>query len=92
MTSASYSASRLVVPDLGVPGGAIALSLWLVPEGAAVRAGDRVVELVCGAATIDLEAPVTGRLVRHLADEDEPVAPGALIAEFEPADASPRLR
>lgn len=74
----------LHVPYLG--GVAATVSLWLVPEGAAVQAGDRVIELVAGAATIDLEAPVTGRLTGQLVDEDEPVATGRPVAEFE-ADA-----
>ena len=77
--------ARLVVPDLGMSGVPIAVSLWLVPAGAAVAAGDRVVELLCGAATIDLESPVSGRLLRHLVDEDDLVAPGAILAEFAPA-------
>jgi len=85
MASASPPPPRLVVPDLGVPGGTITLSLWLVPEGAAVLAGDRVAELLCGAATVDLEAPVTGRLARQFVDEDDVVAPGTTVAEFEPA-------
>ena len=42
-----------------------------------------MVELVCGGATVDLEAPVTGRLVRHCIEEDEPVTPGMRLAEFE---------
>jgi pyruvate/2-oxoglutarate dehydrogenase complex dihydrolipoamide acyltransferase (E2) component len=75
----------LVVPDLGVRDGPVAVSLWLVPQGAAVMAGDRVVELVAGGATVDLEAPVAGRLVAQLADEDEPVAAGRVVAEFEAA-------
>ena len=73
----------LTVPDVGVAGGPLRVSLWLVPEGAAVVEGDRVVELVAGGATVDLESPVTGRLVACLCDEDEPVAPGMVIAEFE---------
>ncbi|MFM8735096.1 MAG: biotin/lipoyl-containing protein [Pirellulales bacterium] len=74
---------KLVVPDLGLAGVPLAVSLWLVPLGAAVAAGDRVVELVAGGATIDLDAPVTGRLVATLIDEDEPVETGRAIAEFE---------
>lgn len=74
---------RLFVPELGLGGGPIALSLWLVPEGAEVVEGDRVVELVAGAATIDLEAPVSGRLVLQLVDEDAQVAVGTALAEFE---------
>ncbi|MCE9629197.1 MAG: lipoyl domain-containing protein [Planctomycetia bacterium] len=75
--------ARLLVPDLGLGGAPLAVSLWLVPAGATVLAGDRVVELVAGAATIDLESPVSGRLVAQFADEDDAVTAGAAIAEFE---------
>jgi pyruvate/2-oxoglutarate dehydrogenase complex dihydrolipoamide acyltransferase (E2) component len=75
----------LAVPDLGVAGMPVCVSLWLVPEGAEVVEGDRVVELLAGGAIVDLEAPVSGRLVAQLADEDEPVAAGTVIATFEVA-------
>ncbi len=75
-------AHPLVVPDIGAAGGTIVMSLWLVPEGAAVIEGDRVAELAWGGATLDLEAPVTGRLARQLVDEDARVAVGMTIAEF----------
>ncbi|MEX0670457.1 MAG: lipoyl domain-containing protein [Pirellulales bacterium] len=75
--------AQLVVPDFGLGDVPLAVSLWLVPMGATVLAGDRVVELVSGAATIDLEAPVSGRLVAQFADEDEAITAGATIAEFE---------
>jgi pyruvate/2-oxoglutarate dehydrogenase complex dihydrolipoamide acyltransferase (E2) component len=70
-----------VVPEFGldVP---LAVALWLVPEGADVIEGDRVVQLVAGGVTIDLEAPVTGRLAACLVDEDEAVATGTVLAEF----------
>ena len=77
---------QLVVPSLGLGGMPLALSSWLVPEGAVVIEGDRVVELVCGGATIDLEAPVSGRLVVQLVEEDEGVATGTVLAEIVPAD------
>ncbi len=80
-------AHPLVVPDIGAAGGTIMLSLWLVPEGAAVMEGDRVAELAWGGATVDLEAPVTGRLVRQLVDEDARVVAGMTIAEFTPLEA-----
>ena len=57
------------------------VSLWLVPEGADVLEGDRVVELLVGGATIDLESPVAGRLVTQFVDDV--VTPGTVIAEFE---------
>ena len=75
--------ARLVVPDLGCGAVPLAISLWLAAEGERVAAGARVVELVAGAATIDLEAPITGRLVAILRDEDDPVTPGEVLAEFE---------
>jgi pyruvate/2-oxoglutarate dehydrogenase complex dihydrolipoamide acyltransferase (E2) component len=74
--------ARLAVPELGLAGVPLLVSLWLVPEGAAVLEGDRVVELVAGGVTVDLEAPVSGRLVAQLVDEDASVAAGTVIAEF----------
>ena len=91
MTGAGPTASgeslprSLVVPDVGIVGVALVLSLWLLPEGTDVLEGDRVVELLGGGVTIDLEAPVTGRLVRVLVDEDDAVAPGTVLAEFVPS-------
>lgn len=73
----------LVVPDFATGEVPVCVSLWLVPRGATVLAGDRVVELVAGGVTIDLEAPVSGRLVAQLIDEDESVSPGGILAEFE---------
>ena len=73
----------LVAPDVGCAGACV--SVWLVAEGAEVIEGDRVVELVAGGATVDLEAPVTGRLVTQCVDEDGPVSPGMVLAEFEVA-------
>ncbi len=74
----------LIVPDLrvNVP---VTVSLWLVPCGARVLAGDRIVELLAGAATIDLESPVAGTLVAQIVDEDDAVTPGMVVAEFLPA-------
>jgi pyruvate/2-oxoglutarate dehydrogenase complex dihydrolipoamide acyltransferase (E2) component len=83
---------RLVVPYLGMPDGLLTLSLWLVPEGAPVAEGDRVAELACGGVTFDLEAPVSGRIVRHFVDEDAAVAPGDVIAEFDPVAPAPGQR
>jgi pyruvate/2-oxoglutarate dehydrogenase complex dihydrolipoamide acyltransferase (E2) component len=73
----------LVVPEFGLGDVPVVVSLWLVPAGAAVLAGDRVLELVAGGVTIDLEAPVSGRLAAQLVDEDEAVGAGATVAEIE---------
>ena len=81
-TDAHSRRELLAVPECGILGLPLRLSLWLVPEGAEVLAG---VELLAGGATIDLESPVAGRLLTQLADEDEVLAPGTVIAEFEAA-------
>ena len=73
----------LVAPEIGIAG--VSVSLWLVPEGSDVVEGDRVVELVAGGVTVDLGAPVNGRLVRQCVDEDGPAAAGTVLAEFEAA-------
>ncbi|MFM7136651.1 MAG: lipoyl domain-containing protein [Planctomycetota bacterium] len=73
----------LVVPEFGLGSLPVAVSVWLVPAGAAVLAGDRVLELVAGGVTIDLEAPVSGRLAAQLVDEDDAVLAGTTVAEFE---------
>jgi pyruvate/2-oxoglutarate dehydrogenase complex dihydrolipoamide acyltransferase (E2) component len=85
MTDRGAALIPLVVPDLGTGPIPVTVSLWLVPRGASVLAGDRVVELVAGGVTIDLEAPVSGRLVSQLADEDEVVVTSRVLAEFEAA-------
>lgn len=83
--NAAAAGEELRVPPLGFPAGMVSVSVWLVGEGAAVLAGDRVVQLVAGAATVDLLAPVTGRLTRQLVDEDQLVEPGERLAVFTPA-------
>jgi len=77
---------QLVVPDLGIVGMPLTISLWLVPAGSAVQEGDWVVELSAGGATCDLESPVSGRLLRQLVDEDDIVVAGTVIAEFGTAE------
>ena len=73
---------ELLVPAMGFAAGMVSVAVWLVDEGATVLAGDSVVQLVAGAATVDLVAPVTGRLERQLVDEDETVEPGERLAVF----------
>lgn len=82
----AVSGEVLRVPAMGFPAGLVAVSVWLVREGGRVLAGDRVVQLVAGAATVDLLAPVSGRLARQLVDEDDLVEPGDLLATFTPSN------
>ncbi len=66
------------VPELGV-GQPIRLSLWLVPPGARVLEGERIVELLCGPAVVDLPAPAQGVLEQILVPEDHPVQVGQVV-------------
>lgn len=76
----------IVVPDLGIRDVPVVVSLWLVARGERVEAGDRVVELLADGVTVDLEAPVAGRLVRLRVEEDDPVAAGDVIGEILPVE------
>jgi pyruvate/2-oxoglutarate dehydrogenase complex dihydrolipoamide acyltransferase (E2) component len=68
------------VPDLGLPAVAISVSVWLLPLGARVLPGDRIVELLAGDATVDVAAPVGGVLAQRRVREDEQVVPGQVLA------------
>ncbi len=74
---------HLIMPDLGLPEITATLSLWLVDRGALVTEGDRLVEVLAGPVTVDLPAPVSGRIVEQLVLEDEPLVTGQAIAVIE---------
>jgi pyruvate/2-oxoglutarate dehydrogenase complex dihydrolipoamide acyltransferase (E2) component len=75
------------LPDLGMAGHEVKLSLWLVEPGERVLAGDRVVEILAGPATVDLSSPADGVLGQVFAEEDEPLVTGQLLAVVEEAAA-----
>jgi pyruvate/2-oxoglutarate dehydrogenase complex dihydrolipoamide acyltransferase (E2) component len=71
----------ILVPDLGdeTP----VLNLWIVAPGDQVYAGDRLVELLLDEATIDVTAPVTGRLVEKNARPGQQVTRGQVLGWIE---------
>lgn len=73
----------LVVPDLGLGDMSIAISVWLVPRGATVMEGDRLVEVLADSVTVDLPSPANGILVETLAAEDDLVVPGQVLGYVE---------
>lgn len=73
----------LVLPDLGLSGHQLSVSLWLVEVGSEVTQGDRVIEIMAGEVTIDLAAPASGVLVEALVAEDDPVAVGDTLGFIE---------
>ncbi len=71
----------IVVPEVGVA--APQLSVWYARPGEQVYAGDRVVELLLGAATFDIAAPCSGRLVERSAWPHDHVAAGQVLGYIE---------
>ncbi len=72
--------AAVILPDLGTgPETPIVVSYWFTARGKTVWEGERLVEVLVGAATFDVPAPVTGRLVEIRAREDDQVLPGALL-------------
>ncbi len=72
---------KVLLPDLGSP--QAILSVWFVQPGDRVYAGDRLVEVLVGAATFDVSAPVTGRLVAKCAWPDDSLIPGQVLGLVE---------
>jgi pyruvate/2-oxoglutarate dehydrogenase complex dihydrolipoamide acyltransferase (E2) component len=84
--------AAVILPDLGTgPDVPIVISYWFASPGELVWEGERLVEILAGPATVDVPAPVTGRLVEIRGQEDDRVLPGSvlgLIAAEEEADAT----
>jgi pyruvate/2-oxoglutarate dehydrogenase complex dihydrolipoamide acyltransferase (E2) component len=67
----------IVVPKLNCA--AMVLSVWYVKPGEAVFTGDRVVELLLGAATFDITAPASGVLLEQSANAGEQLNAGQIV-------------
>ena len=73
----------VILPDLGTgPATPIIVSYWYAARGETVWEGDRLVEVLAGAATFDVPAPATGRLAEIRVREDDRVVPGALLGQI----------
>jgi pyruvate/2-oxoglutarate dehydrogenase complex dihydrolipoamide acyltransferase (E2) component len=67
----------IVMPNLGASTAVV--SVWYVNPGERVYAGDRVVEVLVGAATVDVSSPATGVLAEKWAYPDDRLAPGQVL-------------
>lgn len=74
----------IVAPDLGAE--APVLNLWLARPGDRVYAGDRVIEMLLDAATVDVSAPCSGRLGERLAWPADRLEPGQVLGYIETED------
>ncbi len=73
----------LLLPELGIDHQPIVLSLWLAEQGHRVEAGEPVLEVLAGVATVDLSAGADGLLVETLVAEDESLRVGQRLAVIE---------
>jgi pyruvate dehydrogenase E2 component (dihydrolipoyllysine-residue acetyltransferase) len=76
--------TAVVVPQLSISMEKAKVGRWLVDDGAAVAAGQPVVEVETDKATVELEAPEDG-LLRIVAAEGAIVAVDGVLAEVAPA-------
>lgn len=81
--------SKLQLPDLGLGDTPIVLSLWLVKQGSRVAAGEPIVEVLAGCATVDLPSPADGMLIEKLVAEGDAVRVGQPLAMIENDEWSP---
>jgi 2-oxoisovalerate dehydrogenase E2 component (dihydrolipoyl transacylase) len=75
--------TALTLPDLGLDDQPIMLSLWLVKKGSRVAEGEPLVEVLVGAATVDLPSPVDGVLVEKTAAAGDVLAVGQCLATID---------
>ncbi len=74
---------ELTLPELGIDDRPITVSLWLVERDTRVAAGDPVLEVLAGPATVDLPAPADGVLVETFVEEDDPLQVGQRLGVVE---------
>jgi pyruvate/2-oxoglutarate dehydrogenase complex dihydrolipoamide acyltransferase (E2) component len=71
---------ELRLPNLDLPGTPVTVCSWHAQVGQRVVAGDRLVEILAGDATIDLAAPASGVLVERSVEIDEELTAGQVLA------------
>lgn len=74
---------ELTLPDFDLPGATVTATAWLVPLGARVVEGDRLLEVLAGEATVDLPSPASGILTARFVDIDDTLEIGQLLAVVE---------
>lgn len=81
---------ELRLPDIGEGIAEGEVVRWLVEAGAEVREDDLLVEILTDKAAMEMPSPVTGTLVRIVAQPGQVVPVGGLLAVLEVAAAKPR--
>ena len=73
---------ELCLPELEIEDQPVLVSLWLVRRGGRVTQGEQVLELLAGAATVDLSAPIDGVLSETHVEEGNTLTVGQCLATF----------
>jgi pyruvate/2-oxoglutarate dehydrogenase complex dihydrolipoamide acyltransferase (E2) component len=71
---------KLRMPELGIEGHPLTVSLWFARRGRQVAEGEPLVEILCGPATVDLPAPAGGILIDKAVALDEEIQAGQTLA------------
>ena len=80
-------AVEVKLPDLGEEAGDTArVSFFYVEEGQEVKKGENIVEMVTDKATFDIDAPADGVVKKILAEENQEVGTGEVLAIIEVPD------
>jgi pyruvate/2-oxoglutarate dehydrogenase complex dihydrolipoamide acyltransferase (E2) component len=74
------------MPDLDLGDQPITAGCWLTPLGREVIRGDRVLEVMAAAVTVDLPSPASGRLVEQCVLEGDLLQIDQLLAVIESAE------
>ena len=78
----------LLLADLDLGDVPVLACSWLAEQGARVVQGDRLLEVVAGEVTVDLEAPASGRLVQRCVGPEERLTIGQVLAVIAVVDAA----
>ena len=74
---------ELILPDLGIDDQPVTAGLWLVKRGSRVAEGEPLLEVLCGAAAVDLPSPAGGILAEKLVAADDTLQIGQSLAVIE---------
>ncbi len=82
MPAETTHAVPVIMPAIGIEPAVV--SVWFAEPGELVYEGDRIVEVSAGAATFDVAAPVTGRLLEQRALPRDRLQPGQVLGLVTP--------
>lgn len=71
------------MPDLSETASDFEVLEWKVPEGEVVEEDDPLLEISTDKATMEIPAPVTARVLKHLVAVGESITAGTAIVELE---------